>query len=375
MMDFEEFKHSVMENIRNFLPEMYGGAGIALQEVTKNNDQRFTGLLIQTENSNVAPCIYLDQYYAQYQEGRDMDDILQAITDVRTANEAMDHFDADRIMDFEQARDKIICRLVNAETNGEYLSDKPHMQMDDLAVVYAVSLGILEGGRMSAAITDNIMESYGITAEELHEAALQNLSESAIEFKSMRDVMIEMMFPEGLSENDPRAAMLPPEESMPNIYVLTNADKVDGAAAVLDEKTMEGIAEKLGGDYVVIPSSIHEVLILPADTGMDRREIERMIQEVNDGAVAPEERLSDHAYQYDSLAHKLVRMDRMEERQAQRPEGRENAASEDRAEKKPEKERVSVKEKLAEKKAQSVKNTAGREKTLPARTKETAALE
>ena len=375
MMNFEEFKNQVADIIKDYLPAEYADASVRLQEVTKNNDQRLTGLAVFTEESGIAPNIYLDQYFAQYEEGRDMESILQEIADVRESMEIAGEFDAGFITDFDRVRDKIFCRLVNAETNEEYLSNKPHMQMEDLAVVYAVHMQAPPFGRGSVSITDNLMEGYGITAEELHEIALHNLSESSIEFKSMRDVLIEMMFPEGLSENDPRAAMLPPEEGMPSMYVLSNAEKLNGAAAVLDGKTMEDIAEKLGGDYVVIPSSIHEVIILPITEGLDRQDIEQIIQNVNAGQVAPEERLSGHAYQYDSLTHELVRMDKMEERQTQRAEEKKDTALGAETDRKPERERVSMKDKLAEKKAQSAKNEAGREKPLPAQAKAAAALE
>ena len=82
------------------------------------------------------------------------------------------------------------------EMNADYLADKPHTLVEDLAVVYAVDLGGGEGGRMSAPITNNLMEQYGVTTEELHDIALQNLSESQIEFKTMRDVLVDMMFPD-----------------------------------------------------------------------------------------------------------------------------------------------------------------------------------
>ena len=203
-------------------------------------------------------------------------------------------------------KDHIICKLVNAEMNADYLADKPHTLVEDLAVVYAVDLGGGEGGRMSAPITNNLMEQYGVTTQELHDIALQNLSESQIEFKTMRDVLVDMMFPDGIQEGDPRAFMLPPEEENPSMYVLSNADKLNGAAALLDAKTMEDISEKLGGDFVVLPSSIHETIVLPLNEDMDRHTLEAMVQDVNAGQVAPEERLSDHVYMYDSQAKELV---------------------------------------------------------------------
>ena len=381
MMDFEEFKNSVAEQIKNFLPEKYEDASVTLQDVTKNNDTVLTGLLIKTEDSNIAPNIYLENFFEQYQDGRDMADILQIIADVRVQHEMEQGFDVTRLTDFDQVKDNIICKLVNAELNADYLADKPHTMVEDLAVVYAIDLGGNESGHMTAPITNSLMEQYGITQEELHDIALHNLSESQIEFKTMRDVLVDMMFPDGIQPDDPRAFMLPPEEENPSMYVLSNADKLNGAAALLDAKTMEDISEKLGGDFIVLPSSIHETIVLPVNEDMDRHTLEAMVQDVNAGQVAPEERLSDHVYMYDSQEKELVLADKMEERQAQRAEAlKEAKAAEqgdrpgkaERGEKKPERERVSMREKLPEKKAEVAKNEANREHPVPTKTKETA---
>lgn len=318
MIDFEEFKNSVAENIKKFLPEKYADSAVSFQEVTKNNDTKLTGLMIRTEDSNITPNIYLEGYYKQYVDGRDILEIMRDIANVRVKHEMKQEFDVSSFI-FEKVKDKIICKLVNCNMNKAYLADKPYTQMEDLAVVYAIDFGRGKDGYMSAPITQSLMEQFGITTEELHNIAIHNLSESEIEFKSMRDVIIDIMYPDGLSENDPRAIILPPEETVPSMYVLTNTDKINGAAAILDRKIMKDISDKLGGDFVVIPSSIHEVIILPITEDMDDRQtIENIIQEVNAEQVEPEERLSDHAYQYDSKEHELVRMDKMEERKLQR---------------------------------------------------------
>lgn len=380
MMDFEEFKNSVAEQVKDFLPEKYEDASVTLQDVTKNNDTVLTGLLIKTEDSNIAPNIYLENFFEQYQDGREMADILQNIADVRVQHEMEQGFDVTRLTDFDQVKDNIICKLVNAELNTDYLADKPHTMMEDLAVVYAIDLGGNESGHMTAPITNSLMEQYGITQEELHDIALHNLSESQIEFKTMRDVLVDMMFPDGIQPDDPRAFMLPPEEENPSMYVLSNADKLNGAAALLDAKTMEDISEKLGGDFIVLPSSIHETIVLPVNEDMDRHTLEAMVQDVNAGQVAPEERLSDHVYMYDSQEKELVLADKMEERQQQRAEAQKEAKAaeqgdrpekSERGERKPERERVSMKEKLTEKKAEVAKNEANREHPVQSKTKET----
>ena len=380
-MNFEEFTQQVAKEVKRFLPEKYDDASVTLQYVTKNNDQQLTGLMIKTEDTNIAPNIYLEGYFEQYQDGKDFEDIVRDIADVRVRHELNQDFDVSKITDFDQVKDHIICKLVNAEMNAEYLADKPHTQVEDLAVMYAVDLGGGEGGKMTAPITNALMEQYGVTTQELHDIAIHNLAESQIEFKTMRDVLIDMMFPNGISENDPRAFMIPPEEENPSMYVLSNAEKLNGAAALLDAKTMEDISEKLGGDFIVLPSSIHECIVLPVNEDMDRHTLEAMVQDVNAGQVAPEERLSDHVYMYDSQEKELVLADKMEERQQQRAEAQKDAKEAEQAdkpgkaekgEKKPERERVSMKEKLPEKKAEVAKNEANREHPVPTRTKETA---
>lgn len=312
MMDFDEFKEKVKDNIKNYLPMQYGKANVSLQSVVKNNDVQLTGLMIRLEENNIAPFIYLDRYYEQYQNGMELPDIMKDIAELRVSSEQSVKLDISRITDFNQVKDNIICKLINGDMNEEYLADKPYTQIEDMAVIYVIDLGSGAEGHMSSPITYDLMKRYGVDTQMLHEIAIHNLAKSEIVFKSMKDALMEIMFPDGVPEEDPLAEILSAEDEIP-MYVLSNAEKLNGAASVLDKDTMETISEMLGGDFVVIPSSIHEVIILPMDDNVDKDELEGIIREVNTGQVAPEERLSYHAYQYDSGKHALMRMDKKEE--------------------------------------------------------------
>ena len=319
MMNFEEFGNSVAENIKGYLPEEYADAAVSLQEVIKNNDTRLTGLMVRRYDSIITPTIYLEGYFEQYENGREFSYIMRDIADARMENDAVQGMDTNRFMKFEQARDNIICKLINREMNEAYLADKPYTLIEDLAVVYAVNFDTEDAGRMNMPITYGIMETYGITKEELHDIAIRNLTESQVEFKTVRDILVDVLLQDGYSLDYLEASMMvPPEGETPDLYVLTNADRTNGAAMVLNSKIMEEISEKLKGDYIVLPSSIHEVLIHPFTEDMDRQEIENMIQDINSGYLEPEERLSDYAYYYDSKEHGLFRMDKLEERKKQR---------------------------------------------------------
>lgn len=312
MMDFDEFKEKIKDNIKNYLPMQYEKANVSLQSVVKNNDVQLTGLMIRLEENNIAPFIYLDRYYEQYQNGMELPDIMKDIAELRVSSEQSVKLDISRITDFNQVKDNIICKLINGDMNEEYLADKPYTQIEDMAVIYVIDLGSGAEGHMSSPITYDLMKRYGVDTQMLHEIAIHNLVKSEIVFKSMKDALMEIMFPDGVPEEDPLAEILSAEDEIP-MYVLSNAEKLNGAASVLDKDTMETISEMLGGDFVVIPSSIHEVIILPMDDNVDKDELEGIIREVNTGQVAPEERLSYHAYQYDSGKHALMRMDKKEE--------------------------------------------------------------
>jgi hypothetical protein len=181
---------------------------------------------------------------------------------------------------------------------------------------------------------------------------------------TMKEVIMDMLEKEGIPEGE-RAAIASSLEAGDGVpmYILTNEDRVNGASSLLNERAMEDISQKLGGDFIVLPSSVHETIILPISEEFDRESLEGMVQQINFEQVAQDERLSDHVYQYDSKGHELVRMDRMEERQRQKAQERE-------AEKKTSRGRVSMKEKLSEKKAEIMKKENNREKAVPSIKKE-----
>ena len=134
-------------------------------------------------------------------------------------------------------------------------------------------------------------------AEELDKIARENIKGTS-EFQSMRDVLIEMMG--GIVPD----FMLPSEEEIPSMYILTNTSKNGGAANLLDDAALADISEKVGGDFMILPSSIHEAIILPQVS--DDLDLQGMVCEINATQVAPEERLSDNVYRYDSASRKVV---------------------------------------------------------------------
>lgn len=290
---FEEFKNEVVGKIREFLPESFASAEVSLQVVRKNNDLQLTGLTIRSTESNICPTIYLEKFYDEYVEGADMSEILERIAEVRMDHEVSESFDVAQITDFEQIKGKLVPRLINAEMNSELLEARPHKLVADLAVTYCALLDQSFDGTASVAVTNELMKMWNTSVEELHEIAVANLSDLLPStFKGMTEVMSEMM---GISTEDMEMMGMPTDEEQ--MYVLSNSIKVNGASAVLDAKMMEEIAEKVG-DFYILPSSIHEVLVVPVRAGMDVESLEAMVQEVNATQLQHDEVLSNRVYSY-----------------------------------------------------------------------------
>ena len=304
-MTFEEFMKKVTEEIKGFLPEKYEGSNVSISEIIKNNDTKLHALTVSSPEGNIAPTIYLEQYYADYQDGNEFSDVMEQIAQVRMDHEVGRDMDVSSLTDYEKVKGSIVPRLVNLEQNRELLEDRPYTAIDDLAVTYHVFLGQHDGGTMSAPVTNEMMRMYGVDVNELHETAISNMNEiTPSEFKSMGQVMAEMM-----GDDFPKE-LLPPDEGL--MFVLSNRDKLHGASALLDEKMMQEVSERMQGDFYILPSSVHETIIVPKRAEMDRETLEAMVRDVNASQVAPQERLSDHVYVYDSRERQIHRADRDE---------------------------------------------------------------
>ena len=357
-MNYEEFKQQVVEQIKDHMPIEYADADVGIRQVMKNNDTIQDSLYINNGDERISPVINLNESFKSYEKSGDFEAELNTIADIRMNADPKLEVDINSVLNFESIKDRIDCRLINAETNSEYLKDKPFKQIEDLAVVYTVELGKNSDGIMNTVVTDSLMSSWGIDAEQLDKVAMENLENSdTSRFSSMRDVLKSMMFPD-MPDDDPMvASMLPPMEG-PQMYVLTSDDKLYGAKYLADTGKLDEISEKLGCDLVVIPSSVHECIILPNDGSMDRATIEGMIHDVNSTQVPPKDILSEHAYMYDAQEHELMRADRYEQRQSEKQTDKAVAVGEIKAayEVKVEKtdaprEKKSVRAQISEKKA------------------------
>lgn len=271
---------------------------LEIRPVEKNNGKIYDGLVIFNPNFNIAPTIYLNPYYHWYLNGVSMDAILDAI--VSTYKEVCPNsdFDVSFCQSFERAKSKIIMQLINYEKNKSKLEHIPHIKYLDLAVIFQLNIDSLYIENGTITITDKLAKSWDVTTSELISVALKNMpSQFPVSVINLADY---------LREQCPEQAELITDSSidMP-LYILTNSVKTNGAAAVLYPDTLAGISKKLGGSLILIPSSIHEFLVMKYDENSSYDDLNRFIREVNSTQLRDDEILSDRYYIYDASTNTM----------------------------------------------------------------------
>ena len=314
-MDFQEFVDKVKESIRDYLPEEFRNAEVTTQAFQKLNTS-YLGLQVKKEGQTVVPNINLDSAFREYRDsGMPVESLLRRIAEqVQTAPEIATGW----LQDYSQVKGHLFIRVSDAKENEEFLQTSPHKEVDGLAISYHIAFEGQHGVEASTPVTYKMMEMYGVTAEQLHADALESTQRLyPVQYSSMAEIMQRMMGVE--------AEMMPPMEE-PQLMVLTNMQGMHGAATLFYPDQLDQIAQQMGSDFFVLPSSIHEVLILPDDGTAEPDSLQMMVQEINRSTVAPEDRLSDFVYHYDAKDHVLEKAETFAERMSQKELEAEKAA-------------------------------------------------
>ena len=265
-MEYGDFLQCVQEYAKK---ETGRGGVVSINHVIKNNGCELDGLVIMEEGKHISPTIYLNGFYKQYQNGRTVEDIVREI--LRIYNENKDNIQI--CPDWFQAA-----------------SDVYKRQVLDLAVVYYCLLSQSEGETATALIYNSHLEGWHVTEQQVHEIAVSNtpglLQSQIYPLSSLIGLVLEDLKME-------KELLMATE-----MYVLTNNTRLNGAACIFYEDVLKKFADTLQTDLYILPSSIHEVILLPKLARYDAMNLEDMVREVNTDGVSREEVLSDNVYIY-----------------------------------------------------------------------------
>lgn len=286
MMNFNEFKEEIVKALSN----VFENTEISINTVTKNNGLTLDGLIIFSPTSNISPTIYVNHYFEQYASGRDIDDIVNDIADVYTDSLPKTNFDIQSFTDWERVRGNIIYCLVNREKNAELLEKVPHREFLDLAIIYKCLVSNFDtDGCATIQIRNEHLEFWNVSESDLFTVASENTPKK---FKAdLKDICSTLS---GMMDSDMDIDLSPAP-----MFVLSNTSKLNGATVILYNNVLKKFADMIKSDLYILPSSVHETILLPSFEGMSKDELKEMVECVNATQVAPHEVLSDNVYFYD----------------------------------------------------------------------------
>lgn len=291
--DYQLFINEVVAALKKHLGEQ---SEIKVSKITKNNGYVTYGLNIIDQKEMLIPTIYLEPYYEMHHAGVSLPEIVRKICAYNefTKNPRIAGFDVCKFNDFNAVKERIVYKLVNTSMNQEMLQSCPHIEILDLSLVFQVVVSNQELEQVSIRIHNSHMETWGVNTRQLKEYAEVNtrrmLPEDIIDIRNIVN---------SLPENGVKDKMLEAVcDKVDMFQVLTNSKKLNGAATILYKDVLKNIADDVKTNLLILPSSVHECILLKETTESDYRHLKTMVQEVNEEMVAQEEVLSNHVYRY-----------------------------------------------------------------------------
>ncbi len=289
-MDYEQFLEQVRDVLREQFPEM----DVEIRNVDKLQGESYTGIFIAPEGSRAGANLNLHGVFEQVQDGMPMDEALAQIKiGVLEAASHIPEMAALSLTDYELMKHNIIMQAVPTDANRAMLATVPHKEIEDFSIVYRFQLENMDGREATVLITNEMLAGYGITPRQLMTDA-ERLApvKNPMVIRPIGDMIAEML---GI----PNAVDPAPSEDR-FLLVATVPDGRNGAGILGYPDFFKRATEAVRGDFFLLPSSVHEVLLLPDDGAPNVAVLNDMISSINNTEVRPEDRLGDEAYHYDA---------------------------------------------------------------------------
>lgn len=303
-MNYQDFCKELMNAAQASLGDEYK---VRLEQIQKNNGLTLVSLIILREGETITPNIYLESYYSKYQICRDVSKIVEEIISLYNTTDKDFVLPACLTSDFLTIKDKLFCKLINYEKNIDFLNNVPHVKWMDLAIIFCILIKRDTEGIGSITVKNDLMEGWEVTIDTLYSVALKNtplLFESTV--RPMDDVIRGLaldQFP--ISDNQDSFDNLSETLDQKNtsqhkqqMFVASNKSGLNGATWLLQKNEIHKLSKTLSSDLFILPSSVHEIIVVPSSEDISGNDLYHMVCDVNATQVAPNEFLSDNVYLY-----------------------------------------------------------------------------
>lgn len=305
-MEVKEFISIIKEELPDFLPDdVYKDLVIDDVEVAKMNDQKLHGLTFKPKGSDAAPTLYIDDLYERHENGEDIGFLLVDLAN-RYAEARKAPTPPDIDLSWDKVKDSLSVRLLEKKRNIDFLSNMPYVDVGNgLAMTVDINMPGDMHGEWRIAVNHGVIQQLGVDRNELFLKAM----ESAVSYDpaTLTDMSQALFSPDKENLLD-RTEPLEPME-VGGMYVLTTESGNLGASALFYPDVKEKAAEMLGSGYYVLPSSVHECILVPETAGVNEKELCDMVKQANRTVVEPKDVLSDNVYHYDRESRSLNKVE------------------------------------------------------------------
>ena len=293
-MNYSCFLEEITRRVKERLPEEYE---VTVRPVRKNNGVMQDTIMIRRPSTPLCPNIYVQQIYRRYLDGMTMEQAEDAILQTYHNASSVLQIDAEELINQEIIRNQVVYRLVNRERNQSLLEEIPYKPFLDLALIYYVIVENEEMGTGGILVRNHFLDYYHIRPSELDEAAARNTPKLfPADFIGISDLLRE--FGEKTGAHSYSEISLEEDASATGMYVLTNRTRQFGACYLADKEVLSEIAGKLNSDLFLLPSSVHECMVVSADYWEDPESLADMVREINRTQVSRDEYLADTVYRF-----------------------------------------------------------------------------
>jgi len=285
-MDYENFKWSLLEEVKGMTEQ---GTQVRLHRIPCANGLQTDAISVNGGGKAYAPAVAVKPYYERYSRGREsLHAIAGRIVENQQASIREDLGTYGSLPAFEDIAERVYVRLMSIPLNRELLKKVPYIEILDLAAVFYMRLDLSRIYDAMILVNNEDLCRWHLSVEELKAAAIRNT------IRQKKPALIPMwkILGETFEEESNR--------EMPPMYVLTNSERWHGAAVMLYPNLLKTVSEMLNGSFFVLPSSVHEVIVLPDDMGYSPDMLRDLVETVNTNEVSPAEVLSNSVYRFEA---------------------------------------------------------------------------
>ena len=303
-MDYTQFIKEICQRAETLVSE---GTQVEMIRTERNNGTLLYGITIRSKECNWAPTVYLEKFYVDYMQGIQMDIILSEIMELYEEKKNIEFPDIEFMHDYRKAKKRLALKIVHYGRNRNFLKGVPHKIFWDLAIIAYCRVTEIENAQATIIITNEHMKMWKVKKEELFKDALRNAQETMpCHIRTMNEVLKTFMSYEDTTYDEQTRKLL--EKQSNAMLIMSNHENFYGASCILYDGVLQHLADCNKTSYYILPSSVHEVILLPQEMAEYPSELKSMVMEINRTQVEPEEILSDEIYFFDRLSGKIMQV-------------------------------------------------------------------